>query len=81
MLLTLPRPVRSKRHQAWRQRSRNEARLRACLGLYVANPREEGEPTTAQPCRSEKEKNILEDLSSSALSKFKKKTSHWKPEI
>jgi len=30
------------------------------------------EPTTAQRCRSETEKNNLEDLSSSALSQFKK---------
>jgi len=38
------------------------------------------ETTTAQRCRSETEKNILEVISSSVLSQFKK-YHPWKPEI
>ena len=44
------------------------------------NTKIETRPTTAQRCRSETEKNILEDLFSPVLSKLKKYHPFWKPE-
>jgi len=43
-----------------------------CPSSYLNHP--QPQPTTAQRCRSETEKNILEDLFSSVLSQLKKNT-------